>query len=150
MLAIKHHETTVRWGGTGQVLHEVGTPGAHGGNAFPPCMLAASTQTCNPEMESADRLLNKVMHDVRPWGRRAKSHPAVVKPATVKKGPPPQRATASRGSLATPTGPLPTNKAGTELHVLFVLLLSCVTTYVVYMTLCTLQAQCLCWALCPT
>lgn len=76
-------------------------------------MLAASTQTCDPEMESADRLLSKVMHDVRPWGRRARGHPVVVKTGVAKKGPHVQRpVNTSRGSLATPTGPLPKNNAG--------------------------------------
>jgi hypothetical protein len=92
------------------VLHALGTTHS---TTCPPCMLSVCTQTCDPEMESADRLFSKLMHDFRPWGRRAKSHPAIVKPATVKKKAPlvQRSVNASRSSLATPTGPIPTQNA---------------------------------------
>lgn len=70
------------WGGytAGAVLHE------RAPSDVPACMVSAGTQTADPELESADRLLDKVMQDVRPWGTRARSHPVVVQPRGARKG----------------------------------------------------------------
>lgn len=104
------------WGGynAGVVLHQRGTSEA------PPCVVSAGTQTADPELESADRLLDKVMQDVRPWGTRARSHPAIVQPrgrkapagAAAAKAPgavaPTRAGTAARSAaVATPQGMLP-------------------------------------------
>lgn len=78
------------WGGypAGVVLHR-----KHAG-AGAECTVSAGTQTADPELESADRLLDKVMQDVRPWGVRARHHPAAAKSPGGRKPPP-----------ATPAGP---------------------------------------------
>eukprot|EP00892_Ulva_mutabilis_P011652 jgi/Ulvmu1/885/UM100_0040.1 len=116
------------WGGypAGVVLHR--KSGSHGAL----CTVSAATQTADPELESADRLLDKVMQDVRPWGTRARHHPAAGKAPGVRgKGPPAalatpaaaQRCTAttSRGgtaprgaAVATPQGRVPKYLRGTD------------------------------------
>lgn len=105
------------WGGynAGVVLHQ------RSASEVPPCVVSAGTQTADPEMESADRLLDKVMQDVRPWGTRAWSHPASVQPRGVRKAPagaagtkPPTSGAVGRAgtaprvaAVATPQGMLP-------------------------------------------
>lgn len=110
------------WGGypAGVVLHRKSAGGAG------LCTVSAGTQTADPELESADRLLDKVMQDVRPWGTRARHHPAVVKAPVGRKNThaaaagavPPQGAAVGgrsgtaggarqRAAVATPQGRVP-------------------------------------------